>query len=297
MTSSPANAAQPYCSLVLATVGRSAEMDPLLDTLIGQTSRDFELIVVDQNEDDRLVPHLARATAAGIVVRHVRCPKRGLSFARNHGLDIARGEIVAFPDDDCWYDLDVIEQVRRAFETTDGLEGVVGRWVEEDPDRQRPAHALSFETWHALRGGDASSICLFLSRPLVERAGRFDDRLGAGAWFAAGEETDLVLRMLRGGASLRFVSEVGVHHARSQPLTRWVSGAFRDTLRRGRGTGALYAKHRMSAWVVMRGISSPVIKGLVSGRPILRGAYGACSSFGRLHGMLRWRLRDGRERH
>ncbi|MCL4701807.1 MAG: glycosyltransferase family 2 protein [Burkholderiaceae bacterium] len=286
----------PYFSLILATVDRIDELGRLLDTLERQTDRSFELIVVDQNADDRVAPYVKRATDADIPTTHVRSARRGLSHARNLGLGLARGEVVAFPDDDCWYEVDVLAQARLQLEGAECVDGVVGRWHEEDPDRQRLPHRLSFETWHALRGGDASSICLFLRRALVERLGRFDDRLGAGAYWAAGEETDLVLRALRDGAVLRFVPEIGVHHARALPPSRWDQRAFRDTLRRARGTGAIYAKHRMSAWVVLRGTVSPVIKGLCSRNPLVRGVHGLYGSVGRLYGMLSWRNRDDRAR-
>ena len=45
-------------SLVLATVGRADDVGRLVQSLVGQTSTDFELIVVDQNADERLLPHL-----------------------------------------------------------------------------------------------------------------------------------------------------------------------------------------------------------------------------------------------
>ena len=47
-----------YFSLILATVDRTGEVERLLDSLDSQTHREFELIVVDQNKDERLVPLL-----------------------------------------------------------------------------------------------------------------------------------------------------------------------------------------------------------------------------------------------
>lgn len=88
-------------SLVLATVGRTHEVERLLCSLDRQEGATFELIVIDQNIDGRPVPYLEpRKTKYPIV--HVRS-QPGLSRARNLGLRHVSGSIVAFPDDDCWY--------------------------------------------------------------------------------------------------------------------------------------------------------------------------------------------------
>ncbi|MFX5245469.1 glycosyltransferase, partial [Acinetobacter baumannii] len=69
-------------SLILATVGRSSEVGRLIGTLAAQTDRRFELIVVDQNEDDRLVPHIEAGRAAGLDLQHLRLERPSLSGAR-----------------------------------------------------------------------------------------------------------------------------------------------------------------------------------------------------------------------
>ncbi|MGA8056526.1 MAG: glycosyltransferase family A protein, partial [Burkholderiales bacterium] len=71
-------------SLVLATVGRTDEAARFLASLDRQGVGDIELVVVDQNEDDRLVPLLAPYRDR-FTVRHLRSAP-GLSRARNVGL-------------------------------------------------------------------------------------------------------------------------------------------------------------------------------------------------------------------
>jgi len=82
-------------SLIVATVNRVAEFDRLLCSLEEQSYRDFEVILVDQNPDDRLVPVLRRH--ARLATQHLRS-ERGLSRARNAGLRAAKGDILASYD-------------------------------------------------------------------------------------------------------------------------------------------------------------------------------------------------------
>jgi glycosyltransferase involved in cell wall biosynthesis len=70
---------------VLATYGRVDEIGRLMDSLAAQTCVDFELIFADQNADERVLPFVQRAQAAGWRVQHLRLPEPNLSAARNAG--------------------------------------------------------------------------------------------------------------------------------------------------------------------------------------------------------------------
>ena len=93
----------PQLSLVVSTVGRTAELSKLLRNLINQEFKDFEILVVDQNRDSRvssvLVPYERE-----LDIRLIATPTRqGISCGRNDGWRQARGNVIVFPDDDCWY--------------------------------------------------------------------------------------------------------------------------------------------------------------------------------------------------
>src|ERR1700742_1620555 len=103
----PSPAPTPLFSLVVSTKGRTSELIPLLESLQRQTFRDFDVLVVDQNEEASLVPLLSQAW--GFPLKHLRCPgERGLSRGRNVGWRACAGRFVAFPDDDCWYEPDFL---------------------------------------------------------------------------------------------------------------------------------------------------------------------------------------------
>ena len=93
---------QPRISVVMPTYNRPALLARALDSLAAQTYRDFEVVVVnDAGLPVNEVIEAARTRIAVTFVEHER--NRGRCGALNTALDAARGELVAFLDDDDIY--------------------------------------------------------------------------------------------------------------------------------------------------------------------------------------------------
>lgn len=281
-------------SLILATVGRTTELNRLFDSLAAQTFHDFDVVVVDQNADDRLQPVLQRAQCLGLMLRRLRYRPPNLALARNAGVAAATGRWLGFPDDDCWYEPDLLSRVMLRSCRTDRPQGVICHWVEQDAPQ--PPGLLSWERSSRFRDFPVSSITLFFERALVQRVGGFDGRLGVGQWFGAGEETDLLLRALRTGATVAHEPGARVHHRIEVTSIATTRVARRSALLRARGTGAMYAKHRLPLWVILRGLLSPIIKPLCRGRLGAELMHGFSVTTGRLAGWLRWSVTQERGR-
>jgi glycosyltransferase involved in cell wall biosynthesis len=198
-------------SLIVATLDRVAELDRLLGSLEAQSYPDFEVIVVDQNADNRLVPVLLGHT--GVVVRHLRS-ERGLSRARNTGLHAARGDIMAFPDDDCWYPAKLLESIANWFELHPefALLNAALRTADNLPATKSPAAPRRCAKSDVSKC--VSSATLFLRRTVPIAIGGFNEKLGIGApsEYKAGEERDYVLRALEHGFQLWYEPSLTVHH-------------------------------------------------------------------------------------
>lgn len=277
-------AENPTFSLLCATVGRTDKLGRMLDALAGQTRRDFELVVVDQNAPGVLEPVLAPYLDR-IAIVHLRSP-RGLSRARNVGLKACRGRYVAFPDDDCWYPADLLARLAALFDADPGLDVLTGRTTDAEGvdslglflDRDAPVTRANI--WLI---GNSNS--LFLRRPAAERAGGFDETLGVGAQtlFRSGEETDFLLRVLAAGATGFYRRDIVVHHdqapvggeagiARAQDYAR----GFGRVLRL-HGFGASYAAMR-----VARSSARALLSALTGDLPTAR--YKALWALGTLKG-------------
>jgi len=250
----------PSFDLVVATVGRVAELDRLFASLDRQSHRRFRVLLVDQNEDDRV--EAAVAAHSELDLLHLRS-ERGLSRARNRGLQELSADLVAFPDDDCAYAEDLLERVARRFEAEGDLDGLSGRSVGRDG-----GSSASWEKDAAILTGDnlwnrVNSGAIFLRRSLVAAVGGFDERLGLGSGtpWCSGEEIDYVVRAVRAGACIAYDPELIVIHD-EKPLSPAELGAigYRD----GASIGYILRRHGYPSRVRARMLVRPVGGALAS---------------------------------
>jgi GT2 family glycosyltransferase len=270
-------------SLIVATVGRVQELDRMLRSIARQTLKSVELIIVDQNADDRVQKLLENPRPANAYL-HVRTA-RGLSRARNVGIGLASGRILCFPDDDCWYQEDFLRQMSTWFDQhpdydffcctvrdESGRE-VASRW---------PSHSLAIDRGSVLRA--CASASLFIRRASLDEIGGFDERMGLGAAtpFQSGEDSDLALRCMHRGGRGWFAKQLFVYH----PYKGADEGASSRALGYGMGFGYLLRKHRYSVHTLIYHVAralAGMIKSLMSAEPGKARFYWN-SAYGRLRG-------------
>ena len=243
----------PSFDLVVATLGRVSELERLLATLEAQTHRAFRVLLVDQNEDDRLESILGERQVEIVRLR----AERGLSRSRNAALGDIRSDLVAFPDDDCLFAPELLERVARRFAGDPALDGLTGRAIDEAGHSSSswardPALLTRENLWNR-----AISFTIFLRAPLVTRVGRFDEQLGLGArspW-TSGEEIDYLVRAVDAGAQIEYDPNLTVTH----PDTRVAPTTLRSLGRRdGASVGYILRKHAYPKRMVGRMFIRPI---------------------------------------
>jgi glycosyltransferase involved in cell wall biosynthesis len=233
-------------SVVVPTRNRPQDIVPCVETVLAYPGSDMEVIVVDQSDDGATRDAIA-ALQRDPRLRYVRSDERGVSRARNLGIQSARGPIIAFTDDDCRVAPDWLPRLTDALAADADAALVFGRvtvpqdvdgrarWAASfEPARRQYQHGFPAPTEPWGIGANMAA-----RRATFEAVGSFDPFLGPGGKFWGSEEYDLAIRVIAAGRKVLNISEASVLHlgVREGPA------AVALLRRYAMSIGAMLAKH------------------------------------------------------
>jgi GT2 family glycosyltransferase len=226
-------------SLIVPTINRTKEIRILFDSI---KNSDFpmekiEVIVVDQNKDDRLLP-IIKNFKEYFDIKYFKVNFKGAAKARNYGAKFASGEIIHFPDDDAFYAKNTLSEVYKLFTSKD-VDIIAIKVLDPKtkkasllnfPNQDKYVNAFNFFK-------TTIEFNLFFKRSVFQKLGGFDENLGVGTYFSSEESGDLVLRALKKGYKIFYTSQIYIYHPdkRNPELDKIYSYAL--------GFGALLRKH------------------------------------------------------
>jgi glycosyltransferase involved in cell wall biosynthesis len=118
----------PQVSLVIPTRNRADRVVTAVRAILASDTDSFEIIVVDQSEDDATRVALVQLRAVDML-RYVKAAGRGSAAARNVGIGEASAEIIGLTDDDCEVSADWIRKLTAAFEADGRIGAVFGNVI------------------------------------------------------------------------------------------------------------------------------------------------------------------------
>jgi glycosyltransferase involved in cell wall biosynthesis len=233
-------------SLIVATRGRTDLFGAFLDSLEAQTFRDFEVIISDQNESELLAPYLKNRL---FPITHLRTYP-GASHSRNAGIPYAVGEVVTFPDDDCTYPCDLLEKIDAYFSTNPQVNVLCTRSSADregkSPSRfdRQSGDITRYNVWSR-----SVEFTIFAQRTWFDRV-QFDRAMGPGAptLWQCEEGPDLLLRMQKEGAVIRYDPSVWVVHY--DGFRRFDPKSLKQAYPYACARGYLLRKHRYPWWFI-----------------------------------------------
>ena len=213
----PACEPTPRISVVVCSYNGSRTLRDCLEGVAALDYPDVDAIVVDDGSTDTV-----SAIAAEYPVRLIRTANRGLSAARNTGWQAARGEIVAYLDDDARPDPQWLRYLAWSFRTTEHVaiggpniapagDGWIADCVANAPGG--PMHVLVSDT----EAEHIPGCNMAFRRTALEAVGGFDPR-----YRTAGDDVDLCWRLMDRGGTIGFHPGAMVwHHRRNSVRTYW----------------------------------------------------------------------------
>ncbi|MFG3051631.1 glycosyltransferase family 2 protein [Kitasatospora sp. NPDC048239] len=246
----PPPAPAPLVSVIVCTRGRPTLLGDSLSALLRTDYPAAEFLVVDNAPEDDATERLVRTLAPGRL-RYLREPVPGLSRARNRGLSAARGEFVAFTDDDALADPGWVSALATAFRTDRRISCVTGLVVPAELDTEAQAvferycgfgKGFTARDWSlranrrdplfpfaAGRFGTGANMAFRTS--VIRGIGGFDPATGAGTPTRGGEDLLAFLRVLVAGHTLGYRPDAVVWHRHRRTM------AALDAQIQGFGTG------------------------------------------------------------
>ena len=223
----------PLATVVIATRGRRSSLEVCLDSILGLHYPRYEVIVVDNAPTTSETKDLIENRyGSGPDVRYVRHDRRGLARARNRGLAEARGDLVAFTDDDVIVDRWWLLALAAGF-AADSVGCVTGMilpteietpsqaWLEQyggftkgfrkrmfDIYENRP-QAVLFPYAAGMFGSGAN---MAFRTDILRRLGGFDSAIGAGTRARGGEDLAAFFDVVADGYTLVYAPGALVYH-------------------------------------------------------------------------------------
>ncbi len=184
-------------SVIIPTYNCKEYITDAIESVLSQTFRDYDIIVVDDGSTDGTKDIVTRY---GNKIKYARQENKGVSAARNTGIGMASGGLIAFLDaDDMWLP-DKLEKQVMAFDENPALGLVTCGLIVIDENGsvlRRENEPLAFDRQRLLERIVVRAIvgntpsCMMVKRECFNKVGNFDEAL-SGA-----EDRDLCMRIVR----------------------------------------------------------------------------------------------------
>ena len=315
----------PDCSVIVTTFNRAHLLTGVLEALASQevpAGLSWELVVVDNNSiDDTCGVVREFSRAAPVEVRYRFEGRQGQAYARNTGVEEARGRVLAFTDDDIipapnWVAALV---AKMASGDVDGVGGsVLPQWEAPPPSwlMRRP----NLLAWLALTGTQGPMRLTYpmdpaarivganmaFKRTIFEEFGGFDTAFGhRGRMLYGLEEVVFVNALLRSGRVIAFDPEIRVlHRIAPSRMRKWffvrrvfcdaVASAWLEPSRAAKGVPTIFGVERRRYRSLVRALGRTVWRHVTHRSTALEGQLELAGEAGSIWGRLVWRRRQGR---
>ena len=194
-------------SLITTTVDSNfINVKKLFDSLNLQTYFNFEVIFLNQTTSS------FDCHEYNFHIHEIPSEFISLSKARNLALQEVSGEIVGFPDDDCFYSKDALKMINHAFQTQSSISFLYANHI--DPETKISETSKFFHDKESINARNlkfSNSITIFVKmNDFIDI--KYDENMGVGAMYGSSEESDYILQAIKHNKTGVFIEEIKIYH-------------------------------------------------------------------------------------
>lgn len=264
-------------AVVIGTMDRADQLGRCLASLYANTVRPDEVIVVDgsQGPATRTVVEAMAASQPGL--RYIKQETKGLSSARNIGMQAAASDYILTTDDDCLAHPEWIAHMLRAFAAPERPDAICGRCLPYGDYSKKLLVAVNSGAGRVVFRGKVApwkvgiSVNIGFRRDLFRDIAGYDVRLGPGSPLQTAEDIDLVYTILKAGKTILYTPDAVIYHdqwrSRAEARRRryqYALGGAAFLTKHIREDGDLYAL-RLLLWRFLDETPLLLTRGLLTG--------------------------------
>lgn len=214
---------QKTISIVIAIFNRKDELFELLNSLIAQTDKDFEVIIVDDGSFVDLVPTVETFKEM-LNIQYFKKANSGPGLSRNYGANRAKNDWLVFVDSDVIVEKDYIENIKKNLEKTDCAAFGGADKAHKGFNILQKAISYSMTSVFTTGGIRGSKKAVTRFQPRSFNMGVNKEiflKIGGFSEMRIGEDPDLSMTIWENGYQTAFFDDIGVYHKRRTDLGKF----------------------------------------------------------------------------
>ncbi len=213
-------------SVIIITKNHSTYLPRCLDTILNQSYKNFEIIIIDHNSSDNTA-EIIQSYKSEKLKYFFYTKKKNIAAVRNFGIEKSKGDYIFFTDSDCMVTKNWIEEGMNILVKNE-VGGVEGKTVAEHQNFGASQHFVENYS-----GGQYQTCNIAYKKKILIDCGMFNEK-----YSIAYEDVDLAIRIKK-NSSIVFNSDMIVFHQ----LVKWtIKGIILNSLR-GREKVMLVKEH------------------------------------------------------
>ena len=214
---------QKTISIVVAIFNRKDELFELLNSLIAQTDKDFEVIIVDDGSFVDLLPTVETFKEM-LNIQYFKKANSGPGLSRNYGANRAKNDWLVFVDSDVIVEKDYIENIKKNLEKTECAAFGGADKAHKGFNLLQKAISYSMTSVFTTGGIRGSKKAVTRFQPRSFNMGVNKEiflKIGGFSEMRIGEDPDLSMTIWENGYQTAFFDDIGVYHKRRTDLGKF----------------------------------------------------------------------------